>query len=182
MKRLTLIFTAAVLLFSSISLNAQLGVYAGFNSSKLNRGANHWFYGPTLGAYYNVVQLPNITFGVDGRASFLGSNSSQGVTSGLFGPRVETHLPKVPLKAYVEGLMGVARVKGATDFGTPTATGFDYGVTGGVDLKLSRRLDWRVAEFTYTRMPNLSRGTDQRSISTEIVFRLPIRKWITIPR
>ena len=149
-------------------------MYAGFSASKLNAANTNWFYGPTLGIYDDLLHLPLVNFGVDARGMILGSGGSIQVSSGLAGPRAVAHLPIVPLHPYVEGLAGAGHVQLGQGVSQTSGTYFAYSVVGGLDLNFFPRLDWRIAEFSYSGFPNLLGGTNQKSLTTGLVFRLPI--------
>jgi hypothetical protein len=168
MNRLRLLMAAVVLLVPG-AIRAQVGVYAAFSATKLNVANTDWIYGPTFGAYYTTVHLPVLNFGVDARGSVLGGSGVTQVKSGLIGPRVVAHLPIVPLRPYVEGLVGAGQVQ----FAGTNSTHLEYGLAGGVDLTFFPRLDWRVVDYQYGSFSGLNGGTSQKTISTGLVFRIP---------
>jgi Outer membrane protein beta-barrel domain len=175
MKRIS-ILSAICLSFLLPSAHAQLGIYAGFTASNTNLPNENWFYGPTFGAYYNVVKLPVIKLGIDGRASILngsGSPSSQQIVNGLAGPRLEVQLPLIPLKPYVEGYAGGSKVEIGQGTSRSDKTVLGYGFSAGADLTIFPRLDWRVAEYSYTRSSVFGNVT-QNTVTTGLVLRLPI--------
>src|ERR1700759_3401428 len=98
------------LLFLPLSVFAQTGVYATFNASDFDLPNVNWQYGPVVGIYHNALHLPFLRLGVDGRASFIGSDSTK-VYSGLGGVRAEIHPPILPLKPYAEALVGGGKVE-----------------------------------------------------------------------
>jgi hypothetical protein len=167
MNRLRLFVAAVVLLVPGVA-KAQIGVYAAFSATKLSVANTSWIYGPTFGAYYTTVHLPVLNFGVDARGSVLGGSGVTQVKSGLIGPRVVAHLPIVPLKPYVEGLVGAGQVQVA---GT-SSTHLEYGLAGGVDFTFFPRLDWRVVDYQYGSFNGLN-GGNQKTISTGLIFRIP---------
>lgn len=175
MRRIFLILIACFLL-SFPAAYGQLGVYAGFSASELSISGTGWNYGGTFGAYYTAWRLPVLSFGIDGRGSILSSASSdiqqQKMYSVLAGPRANLHLPALPFKPYAEGLIGVGHLRSSFDGSTYyNNTAFAEGFAGGVDMTFFPRLDWRVVEYSYTRLPG---GTNENALTTGIVFRLPV--------
>lgn len=155
-----------------LAASAQLAVYADFSAGQLNTPDTGWSYGPTFGAYYGKG-FPLVNLGLDLRGSLLGTGSSNEVDSGQIGPRVAVHLPVVPLKPYVEGLVGMGHASIRQTYASADGNYLEYSVVAGADLTILPRIDWRVAEYTYSRLPNLLGGTDETSISTGIVLRIP---------
>ncbi|NYF79396.1 hypothetical protein [Granulicella arctica] len=173
MNRIRLVVALTVLLLPGV-LKAQVGVYAAFSETKLNIANTDWIKGATFGAYYDAVHLPLVNFGVDARGSVLGGSGMTQVKSGLFGPRAVAHLPIVPLKPYVEGLIGAGQVQVGQGTAASSATHLEYGLAAGADFTFFPRLDWRVVDYQYGGFDRLNGTTGQKTISTGLVFRLPI--------
>jgi hypothetical protein len=163
-----------VLTLGTLSARAQVGVYATFSAGKYDLANTGWVYGPTLGVYDDAFHFPLVSFGFDARASILGSGGSTQLTSGMVGPRISAHLPLIPLKPYVEGLVGASHVVAGQGTAHTDDLFLQTGVTAGADLTIFPRLDWRVAEYSYSRFPGLDNGVNQKSLSTGLVLRLPI--------
>lgn len=175
MKRIWLL-PASCLFFFLPFAQGQLGLYAGFSAANTNVPNEPWLYGETFGGYYNVVKLPVIHLGIDGRTTILngsGSLSQQKIINGLGGPRAELHVPLIPLKPYVAGLVGGSNIQVGQGSARTEKTVFSYGFAAGVDLTVFPRLDWRVAEYSYTRS-NVLNGVDQSTLTTGLVLRLPV--------
>jgi hypothetical protein len=175
MKRIS-ILTPLCLFVLLPAAHGQLGIYAGFTASNSNIPNENWFYGPTFGAYYNVVKLPVIKLGLDGRAAILsasGGPAQQKIVNGLAGPRLEAHLPLIPLKPYVEGYAGASKVEVGQGSAYSDKTVLGYGFAAGADLTIFPRLDWRVAEYSYTRS-NVFGNITQDTVTTGLVLRLPV--------
>jgi hypothetical protein len=163
------------LAFSTLSSRAQIGVYASFSAAKYDLPNNtDWTYGPTFGLYDDAFHLPIITVGFDARAAILGSEETTRLISGMAGPRLSAHLPLIPLKPYVEGLVGVGHVTTGQGFARIDDLFLNTGVAAGADLTFFPRFDWRIVEYSYSRFPSLNGGTNQKTLSTGLVFRLPI--------
>jgi hypothetical protein len=171
MKRLLLL---SALFLSSLSIaHAQFGLYAGYTASKLDVAHTDWVYGPTFGAYYDRYHFPVLNFGLDARVSLIDSSRSTQVTSGLIGPRAVLHLPAVPIRPYAEGLVGVAQAQYGQGIASVNSTDIAYGFAAGVDLHILPCLDWRVLDYTYTRLEDTDTSS-QKSITTGLVLRIPL--------
>ena len=171
MKRIGLVLVACCF-FALPAARAQVGAYAEFTASQLSAESSSWHYGSTFGAYYTAWHFPVLNFGIDARGSILGTGGSSDprkVYSGLAGPRVILHLPILPLKPYAEGLVGVGHID--EGFGNTSSTAFADGLAAGADLTFFPRLDWRVVEYSYIRLPG---GINENAFSTGLVFRIPI--------
>ena len=177
MKRIWIVFTSCLFCFLP-SAHGQLGLYGGFSAAKTNVANEPWLYGATFGAYYNVVKLPVIHLGLDGQAVILNSSSNnsgsqQKITNGLAGPRLEVHLPLIPLKPYAAAHLGGSNFQIGQGIARTEKTVFSYGFSAGADLTVFPRLDWRVVEYSYTRSKVF--GTvNQSTFTTGLVLRLPI--------
>jgi len=175
MKRICLLSATCLFLFLP-SAQGQVGVYGGFSAANTNVANEPWLYGATFGGYYNTLKLPLINLGIDGRAVILngsGSTSQQKIVNGLVGPRAEFHLPLIPLKPYAAGHLGASHIEVGQGSARTEQTVFSYGFSAGVDLTILPRLDWRVAEYAYTRS-NVSGSVNQTTLTTGLVLRLPI--------
>jgi hypothetical protein len=175
MKRICML-SATFLFFFLPSAQGQLGLYGGFSAANTNVANEPWLYGATFGGYYNTLKLPLINLGIDGRAAILngsGSSSQQKFVNGLVGPRAEFHLPLIPLKPYAAAQAGASHIEVGQGVARTDQTAFSYGFAAGGDLTVLPRLDWRVAEYSYTRS-NVSGGIHQSTLTTGLVLRLPI--------
>jgi hypothetical protein len=160
------------LLLLPLSGLAQTGVYAMFDASNYDLPNINWQYGPTVGAYHDIISPPFLGIGVDLRASFLGSGSSK-IYSGLLGPRIELRPHVLPIKPYIEALGGAGDVNVGEGFANTSDTAFEYQLVVGVDVTILPRIDWRLAEFSYTGFANMDQTFYPKTISTGLVLRLP---------
>lgn len=170
MKKLRLFLCAVLLL--PLSAWAQTAVYADFSASNFDVPNVGWQYGPTFGIYYDHWHVPFISLGVDGRASFIGSGSTK-VYSGLIGPRVQVRPHVIPLQPYAEALIGGGNVQFGQGVARTDKNAFEYQVVAGADLTVFPRIDWRVAEFSYSGFSSLGQPFNPKTFSTGIVLRLP---------
>jgi hypothetical protein len=161
-----------VIFAATVTARAQTGIYVEFGGSKVDAPSNQWVYGPTFGAYTDLIGgVPFLHLGADLRGSVLGISQTTTLTSGLIGPRVSLHPHVLPLMPYLEGLGGV----GHYDFGAGqgSSTQFEYQFLAGIDYTLIPRLDWRVVEFSYGGLSVFNGNLHPKTISTGLVLRLP---------
>jgi hypothetical protein len=171
MNRLnTLLSFVFVLLFAAgvKPASAQLAVYAGFSGAKVAGASSDWAYGPLVGIYKQSGYLAStVNIGGDLRGSFISRNGFNYYT-GAAGPRVAFKLPVLPLRPYMEGLVGVASYN--TGNGTDSTTHFNYQVVGGLDLTLVPKFDWRVIEFDYSAASG--QNVNAKILTTGLVLRI----------
>ncbi len=161
---------SGLLLASCSSSSAQLGVYGGFTTSTLKLANTPRINGGTFGLQYDGSHHPLLNFGIDVRGSIISSDSTR-VTAVTAGPRVIFHLPIVPLRPYAEGLIGGAQVSVGQGVAATDTGGFAAGFAAGADLHLLPYVDWRVLDYSYSRLQ--AGHTYQNSITTGIVIRIP---------
>ena len=171
MKRVPYAFLL-FLLFCSANALAQIGVYGEFSAAKLNVPNTGWIFGPTLGGYYDKGHLLFLNTGIDARVGFLGTGSTQ-LDNGLIGPRLAIVPHVLPVKPYVEALIGAGHVNYGQGISSVSATKFEYQFLGGLDFTVFPRLDWRVVEFSYGGVSGLGSSLNPETVSTGLVVRLP---------
>ena len=164
----------SLLSLSSLSLHAQLGLYAGLTVQNPGvPGDNSYdLYGGTLGAYLASGHLAILNLGVDLRGSFTRS-SGNSFNTGAIGPRLGLNLHIIPLHPYAEATVGIASLN--LNGGSPNnGTSFEYQLIGGLDVTVLPRIDWRVAEFSYggVSVAN-SPSYHPKALTTALVLRLP---------
>lgn len=162
MKPLRAIALALLVLLFTLTAKAQIGVYAGFSGAHFNSTT---VLGPLVGVYAQRGAL--LMLGGDVRGSFLNRNGQQ-FNTGAIGPRLALHPVGLPIKPYVEALIGIA----STNTGSSSSTThLNYQILGGIDATLLPHLDWRVIEFDYSALTG--RSLNANILTTGIVFRLP---------
>ena len=161
-----------LLLLFSLHAKAQVGLYAEFSAAKVNVPNSNWIYGSTFGGYIDHGHFWILSTGLDARGAILGSGVNT-LDSGLVGPRLVVTPHVLPIKPYIEGLVGVGRAGYYQGTAPTTVTKFQYQFLGGVDWTLLPRIDWRVAEFSYGGLSGLGSSFNPKTISTGIVLRLP---------
>lgn len=178
MRSRTLLFLALVLTFGfSRPANAQFGVYGEFSGGLIGSGYLDptGLQGVTAGAYYNPMRFGALAFGLDARGSFLtGSvccDNRIHIKTFLVGPRASFSLKHGRVKPYAEYLIGVGSAAD-TNSGANTNTTFAYQLTGGLDVAILPRLDWRILEANYERGPddNIASDAQTGTLSTGVVF------------
>jgi hypothetical protein len=109
------------------------------------------------------------TFNIGGdlRGSFLSRNGFNYYT-GAAGPRFAFKVPVIPLRPYVEGLVGVANYNSGN--GTDSTTHFNYQVVGGLDMTFFPKIDWRVVDFAYSAVSG--QNVNAKILSTGLVIRI----------
>jgi len=166
------IFRIALLMLMTVGLaeaaHAQVGIYGTFTGTKLDTTSAPWIYGGTVG-FYRDHGLGLIAAGFDARGEFV-QRKETSLKSGLVGIRLAVTPHVLPIKPYVEGLVGVGNVSVAQGSST---TAFEYKVLGGVDWTFFPRLDWRVVEFGYGGFTGDASGVHPTTLSSGLVFRLP---------
>ena len=151
--------------------HAQLGVYAGFSTATLKTANTARLNGGTVGLYYDGSRHILVNFGADVRATFLPEKNYTSITAVTAGPRLAVHLPVIPLRPYGELLVGGAHARTGQGATFQDRTGFAGGVAVGADLRILPFVDWRVLEYSYTRVQAVP--TYQQTLTTGIVIRVP---------
>ena len=161
------VLVAFVSLQSSL-MHAQLAVYGGFSAASTSGVSSQWSYGGMVGLYKQSGHLASIiNIGGDLRGSFITRNDFHYYT-GAVGPRVAFKVPVLPLRPYVEGLVGVASYNAGN--ASDSTTHFNYQVVGGLDLTLVPHVDWRVVDFDYSAVSG--QNVNAKILSTGLVIRL----------
>lgn len=190
MKLGRLTFLLLFLFFAAIGAQAQFAVYGEFTASKFNldgTASNNWLYGGVAGAYYDIRHFVVLEPGVDARAIFQKQTSSGSslqsrqsgdslnarLAGGFLGPRLAVHVPALPLRPYGEALLGFSKTRASQSI-DPSFTAFDhaafaYQLIAGVDFTVLPHVDWRVAEFTFTGVPNINSGGVSHSAHTNAI-------------
>lgn len=162
----------AAFAIGTASLTAQTAVYGSFAAGHdQSAGAQSWSYGANAGVYKDFDTLPVLRYGFDIRGRFLTRSGSQAYSL-MVGPRLAAQVRGLPLKPYVEGLIGAERRSNSGLHNSTVHPGFgSYGFAAGADVTLLPHIDWRIADFTYQKaMRGLA--SDQVIVSTGVVIRL----------
>jgi hypothetical protein len=147
MKKCSLTPLIVLLLsFTSTYLNAQakLAVYGTVGGEKPGIvNGNGWSTSGIVGLYVGIFNFGPVAITADGRAELAST-----IKSGLVGPRIALHLPVMPLKPYVEALIGGSSYPNLPN-GLPVKSKFAGRFIAGVDTTILPRIDWRVVDFGY---------------------------------
>jgi hypothetical protein len=167
--RTLLLFVVALLItVAAEPLHAQLAIYGGYSGASTRGGTTDWAYGPMFGIYKQSGYLAStVNIGGDLRGSLISRNGFNFYT-GAAGPRVAFKLPVIPLRPYVEGLVGVANYNSGN--GTGSTTHFNYQIVGGLDFTFFPKLDWRVVDFAYSAVSG--QNVNAKILSTGLVIRI----------
>ena len=152
MKRLLLrsaiLFAAFILPFCLCgAAEAQIAAYGGFSGAAVSGGSTPSAWGGLVGVYAQKRHFIVVSAGGDLRASFLKRNGFH-YNTGAIGPRLAFRIPIVPLRPYVEGLVGVAHYN--VGAGSSNGTRLNYHAVAGLDWTVMPRVDWRVFDYDFS--------------------------------
>lgn len=170
MKKIALLLI--FLCLTSSAAFAQLGLYGGFTTSTLDTANTPRMYGGTFGGYFDGSHHPLLNFGIDIRGTVLSNGNNPSLHSVTVGPRAVFHLPAIPLRPYAEGLIGDAHVKIGQGVAYSDNSGLDAGFALGADLTILPHIDWRILDYSYSRID--AAHTYQKSFTTGLVIRIPL--------
>jgi hypothetical protein len=135
-----------LLSFASTYLNAQakLAVYGTVGGEKPGIvNGNGWSTSGIVGLYVGLFNFGPVAISADGRAELAST-----IKSGLVGPRIALHLPVMPLKPYVEVLVGGSSYPNLPN-GLPVKSKFAGRFVAGIDTTILPHIDWRMVDFGY---------------------------------
>ncbi len=169
------LFCALFLLLSALSVQAQISPAATRFSSVYGyaeaSGAEHELnYGHALGGSGGIILQHSPWFALDLRGVVLTARVPLHTFVGEAGPRVSYRFG--PVHPYAEALGGLGH-SGYTVSPRPLLAGFGaaWTVDFGTDLRVTPRLDWRVAEYSRSHIYAGS-GASPSILSTGFVFRI----------
>lgn len=186
-KNLSPLLAAASLVLSIPAARAQLGIYGKldlphYSDNTANGSAiNGWYHGGGVGIYDDFLHLGPVHLGADLRGDFA-THDTYRLRTIAGGLRVAAKLPVLPLRPYVEGLLGV----GGTQYTGALAAGissssysnkFTYQVLGGLDLTIFPHLDFRTIEIGVGHQSGVGSSSSTPAatlvlLSTGLVLRL----------
>jgi hypothetical protein len=142
----TFVFVASTILFSlSHPARAQTAIYGAFSGASISSGPTNSAFGALFGLYAQSGHYAY--FGGDFRGSVLTRNGFD-FYSGAVGPRLAFKPPILPLRPYIEGLVGAAIYNSGRN--TSSDTHLNYHAVVGLDMTILPRVDWRVLEYDYS--------------------------------
>lgn len=148
---------------------SQVGSYVDMSATKLTLPAGtNVLYGPTVGLYAILVDRHHVALGGDVRAGFYGT--SQRFDSVAVGPKVSTSIKH--FTPYGEFMFGFARYSDGLGNPGSAYTNSQIQLNAGVDRRVTKRFDWRIFDFSYTRFQTVSEQFHPTTFSTGIVFRI----------
>lgn len=171
----------AVVLLWGAPADAQVGLYLQGTASQLQFQNTPFMYGATFGGY-RMKDAGPVSLGADLRGGITESHNGtsrpltdEALDFGLFGVRVAASPRVLPLslKPYAGAMIGAGYWRGGLGIVRQDKYHMLVQFLGGVDLPVSKRLDWRVAEFTYGRLGAQPGSIYPITVSTGIVLRLP---------
>ncbi|WP_263366977.1 hypothetical protein [Edaphobacter bradus] len=142
---LAILFVTALLLAIPRRTEAQTAIYGGFSGANITSGPTSSAYGGMVGLYAQSGHYAY--FGGDFRGTFLSRNGFNYFT-GALGPRLAFKPPVLPLRPYIEGLVGVASYNGGGN--SSSSNHLNYQAVVGADWTLVPHIDWRVLEYAYS--------------------------------
>ncbi len=153
-------------LSSVVHAQAKLAIYGTVGGEKSGVAGQGWTTAGTFGLYYGIANLGPLSLAVDGRGDLSGN-----INSGLAGPRLAAHLPLIPLKPYVEFLLGASSFS-AQGNRPKNSTSFTYRYVGGIDTAVLPHVDWRVVDFSYSGgISQFNTTVNPKTLSTGVVVR-----------
>ncbi len=161
----------ALLAISCVALpaRAQLGIYGGFTTSTLTTANTPRLNGGTFGLFYDGHHFPIVNFGIDARVVALPTTDNVSVTTFTVGPRAVIHLPRIPIRPYAEITVGGGSVKyGTGGTGSYNDGGGAFSAIAGADLRLLSHVDWRVLDYSFTRL--VGPHANQHNLTTGVVL------------
>lgn len=168
----------AMMVFSPMAKAQQYALYMMGTAGNLRTPDTGYAYGGTMGLYREKQGTPLVAWALDMRFTLADGGEVQGaytdkrLDTGLFGFRLAA-TPHMRLKPYVEGALGYGYWRGGIGLTRQDQhTSVLQGI-GGVDYRINSRMDWRVAEVTYSRMSGQIHFINPITMSTGIVLRIP---------
>jgi hypothetical protein len=157
--------------------HAQWAIYLGASGAKLHIPSTTQLYGSTFGFYRDIPE-GKFDLGFDFRGSLLfggnvaGQYTDQRLDYGLLGVRASLPQNKYRVTPYIEGLVGTSYVRGGLGLIRENNSSGALQAVGGVDLKVTKGIDWRVAELNYSRIKGQLYAVHPDVLTTGVVFHL----------
>jgi hypothetical protein len=193
--KLRLLVALAGLALATGAAQAQIGIYATPLVSRISNSTpdptvfaflginstSRVFEGFGIGAYDDFFHSGKLSVGGDVRGNIMRGGGAQ-LNNFLVGARFEYKPEAYKFKPYVEVLGGVGGSKPAHN--PRSVSKAEYGVEGGIDYPLGKRVDFRVITVGYSSVETINSSTVNTqatappasrliNFGTGIVFRLP---------
>ena len=149
-----------------------IAIFATFTDAKPNFRYlyDRAVYGFSAGGFLQTRHV----VGVEVRGSLLKWGSDQHEESALAGPRAALHLGR--FSPYACGLVGAGNAWSRNLPSEPSfiieATGLQWSVLGGIDVRLAHRLRLRVGELAYSKIYLSNRTLSPLNASAGFVYRI----------
>jgi hypothetical protein len=177
MIRFTSLAVAVIALTFVSQAHAQWAIYMGASGAKLHIPNTTQLYGSTFGFYRDIPE-GKFDLGFDFRGSLLfggnvaGQYTDQRLDYGLLGARASLPQNKYRVTPYVEGLVGTSYVRGGLGLVRENNSSGALQALGGLDVKITKSIDWRAAEFSYSRIKGQLYAVHPDVLTTGVVFHL----------
>ncbi len=148
---------------------SQVSVYGDFSAAQVSTNAGTvYLYGPTVGVGTALATWHSLGIGADMRGSFL-YGSGQSYDGLAVGPQISKKIKK--FTPHGEFMVGFARYN-PNNPAIPISTDFQLEGNGGLDRRMSKRIDWRIVDFSYTQYYELHDRIHPYLFSTGLVLHL----------
>jgi hypothetical protein len=193
--KLRFLVPAFGLALSTIAAQAQIGLYLNPVVSRVSVSApdtgpfaflgdgvtSRIFGGVDFGGYYEFAHGPKYDLSADIRDTIQHGNSAS-LNSFMVGPRLAAKPMAYGLKPYAQLSIGAGRTE--SKLSPAHVEKLQYGIYGGVDKPLNKRVDWRIVEVSYGSVSAISSAIYDSGataiptarvlgFSTGFVFRIP---------
>ncbi|MBS1816142.1 MAG: hypothetical protein JSS87_14825 [Acidobacteria bacterium] len=173
-----------VFTIAASTARAQIGAYLNFTAQHIDSSARNigdtagdlsdgtWVFGPQLGFYNDFMHLGPLHLGTDFRGSIL-SHGDAKFNNGMGGLRASIHSFALPISPYVQASAGIA----GFNYGRPQGMTkiLQYELSGGVDLTVFPRIDWKLVEIGGGALTTFGKGEDGANGTFHISTGLAVR-------
>jgi hypothetical protein len=170
-------FAAALFFLPVAQAQKQIAIYGEATMGNLQFPNTSHLLGGTFGIYETKTVGPvaiggDLRGGLLKRGSSVGSYNDQALDMGQLGVRVSAspHVLPLSLMPYAEGLIGLGYWRGGIGVTRQDKTHALMQVVAGVDVRVYKQLEWRIAEFSYGRAGAQPGRIHPETFSTGIVI------------
>jgi len=167
------LFVMIISLAVTREAESQVSVYGGFTAAQIsNLEGTNFLYGPTGGVLADLRSSHRVDLSADLRASYL-RGSGQTFTGLVVGPKLTVATGK--FSPSIEALVGFGRY--SDGLGNPASTSTDTLVEGSfaLDRTITKRLDWRLVQASYSQFFEDGNRFHPYSFSTGLVIHIGAR-------
>lgn len=154
---------------------AQVAAFGEATGANIGFNNTPHVYGGTFGIF-DTMPVGPVAVGFDVRIGLMNRGGTgqpftdAALDEGQLGLRVAYREWKLPIRPYAEALVGAAYWRGGLGVRRNDADHFLMQAVGGVDLKLYRKLQWRVVEIAYGRMGGVPNFVEPTMLSSGLVL------------